>query len=380
MAEQTDIQRYRRNLAAERNAAALYRLLAQCEENASLATLYGRLAETEARHATFWEGRLREAGAAVPKPSLTFRTRMLGFLAKRLGAKMVLPTVAAIERSAGAEYSGQADAEAAGLSRDERSHAKIFGFLSRETKTLDGGALARLEGRHRSAGGNALRAGVMGANDGLVSNFSLVMGVAGAAVGAHATDSHAVLVTGVAGLLAGAISMALGEWLSVTSSRELYENQIAIERDELAGDPESEREELTLIYQAKGMSPEEARKLAGRLLDDPEKALDTLSREELGINPEDLGGSAWEAALTSFFLFAGGAVLPVLPYVLTKGMPALAWSVVLSTLGLFGVGAFITLFTGKNPLWSGARMMVFGLAAAAVTFGIGRLIGVQLGG
>ena len=189
-----------------------------------------------------------------------------------------------------------------------------------------------------------------------------------------------MLVTGVAGLLAGAISMALGEWLSVTSSRELYENQIAIERDELAGDPESEREELTLIYQAKGMSPEEARKLAGRLLDDPEKALDTLSREELGINPEDLGGSAWEAALTSFFLFAGGAVLPVLPYVLTKGMPALAWSVVLSTLGLFGVGAFITLFTGKNPLWSGARMMVFGLAAAAVTFGIGRLIGVQLGG
>jgi VIT1/CCC1 family predicted Fe2+/Mn2+ transporter len=151
-------------------------------------------------------------------------------------------------------------------------------------------------------------------------------------------------------------------------------------REELSGDPEAEREELALIYQAKGMSPEEARKLAGRLLDDPEKALDTLSREELGINPEDLGGSAWEAALTSFFLFAGGALLPVFPFLFLSGMHAIAWSVGLSAAGLFGAGAFITLFTGKGWLWSGTRMVLFGAAAAAVTFGVGRLIGAQLGG
>ncbi len=379
MAERADIRRYKENLAAEQNATALYLLLADCEENAALAALYRKLAATEQKHAAFWEGMLRQAGVPSPKPSLTFRTRMLGFLARRFGAKMVLPTIAGIERTAGGEYDGQSDAVDAGLARDERSHAKIFGYLSGQAKAIDGGALARLEGRHKSAGGNALRAGVMGVNDGLVSNFSLVMGVAGATA-ANATNSHAVLITGIAGMLAGSISMALGEWLSVTSSRELYENQIAIERAELSGDPGAEREELSLIYQAKGMPRAEAEKLAGRLLDDPEKALDTLSREELGINPEDLGGSAWEAALTSFFLFAGGAILPVFPFIFGSGMHAIAWSVALSAAGLFGAGAFITLFTGKGWLWSGTRMVLFGAAAAAVTFGVGRLIGAQLGG
>ena len=379
MAPPTDIQRYRKNLMAERNAVSLYLLLAQCEENPALTALYRKLAEVEAKHEAFWTLKLQEAGAPVPKPSLTLRTRMLGFLAKRFGAKMVLPTIAGIERAAGGEYDGQADAMTAGLARDERSHAKIFGYLSHNTKMLDGGALARLEGRHKSAGGNALRAGVMGANDGLVSNFSLVMGVAGA-VTANAAGSHTVLVTGIAGLLAGAISMALGEWLSVTSSRELYENQISIERSELAGDPEAEKEELTLIYQAKGMPAEDARRLAARLLDDPDKALDTLAREELGIDPAEMGGSAWEAALTSFFLFATGAILPMAPYIFAGGMTAFAWSVGLSVLGLFGIGAAITLFTGKNLLWSGVRMVFFGLAAAAVTFGIGHLIGAHLGG
>ena len=376
--DQTTGQQYLAYWTDERNGAALYRALAEVEKNPKLAEVYRRLAATEDGHAANWEEKLTAAHSPVPPFKIAPRTRMLIALSKRLGVIAVLPALASMEKDGNRRYHLHG---LPAMAAAEQSHARLLKTISQSTSSgLEGGAVAQLEGRHRLAGGNALRAAVLGANDGLVSNFSLVMGVAGAAVGAHATDSHAVLVTGVAGLLAGAISMALGEWLSVTSSRELYENQIAIERDELAGDPESEREELTLIYQAKGMSPEEARKLAGRLLDDPEKALDTLSREDLGINPEDLGGSAWEAALTSFFLFAGGAVLPVLPYVLTKGMPALAWSVVLSTLGLFGVGAFITLFTGKNPLWSGARMMVFGLAAAAVTFGIGRLIGVQLGG
>jgi VIT1/CCC1 family predicted Fe2+/Mn2+ transporter len=201
------------------------------------------------------------------------------------------------------------------------------------------------------------------------------MGVAGAQV-----HTGTLLVTGLAGLLAGAISMALGEWLSVQSSRELYENQIQIEKQELESAPEEEKEELTLIYQAKGLPAEEAARLAERLLQEPASALDTLSREELGIDPQELGGSAWEAAAMSFLLFALGAILPVLPFFFFKGATAVLSSAGLSGLGLFVIGSSITLVTGKHWLGAGLRQVLFGLAAAAITFGIGRLIGVNLGG
>jgi VIT1/CCC1 family predicted Fe2+/Mn2+ transporter len=235
--------------------------------------------------------------------------------------------------------------------------------------------VARIEGRHRTAGGNALRAAVLGASDGLVSNFNLVMGVAGAALA-----GKTILLTGMAGLLAGAISMALGEWISVQSSRELYEEQIEREKEEIASDPEEEVEELVLIYRARGLAEPEARALAERLMSDPDTALQTLARDELGVDPEDLGGSAWEAAITSFLLFAVGAILPVLPYFFLSGTPALALSAGLSTAGLFVIGAAITLFTGRSVLYSGTRQILFGLVAAAVTFGVGKLIGVTIAG
>jgi VIT1/CCC1 family predicted Fe2+/Mn2+ transporter len=280
-----------------------------------------------------------------------------------------------VENSASSGYEGQPDAEAAGMQVEERSHARIFRTLAKNTRGLEGGAVARFEGRHRAAGGNALRAGVLGANDGLVSVFSLVMGVAGAGVG-----SREILVTGFAGLLAGALSMALGEWLSVQSSRELYQHQVAIEKRELSEIPEEEKAELALIYQAKGIAPEAARQLADRLLSDEATALDTLAREELSIDPQELGGSAWEAALTSFFLFAAGAIIPVLPYVFLTGPAGIIVSAAASALGLFLIGAAITLMTARNPILSGLRQMGFGLAAAAITFGIGRLVGVNIGG
>ena len=174
--------------------------------------------------------------------------------------------------------------------------------------------------------------------------------------------------------------MALGEWLSVQSARELHTHQMDIERAELAGHPEEERDELALIYQAKGVSAEQAHKLADHLLSDPAQALDTLSREELGVDPQELGGSAWVAAFTSFLLFAFGAIIPVLPFFFTGGMRAVAWSGALSAVGLFVIGAGITLVTGRSVFWSGLRQIVFGLAAAAVTYGIGRLLGVQITG
>jgi VIT1/CCC1 family predicted Fe2+/Mn2+ transporter len=258
------------------------------------------------------------------------------------------------------------------MAADESSHARL---LSNITGGMEGGRLAQLEGRHRAAGGNALRAAVLGANDGLVSNLSLVMGVAGAEL-----SNTAILITGFAGLLAGAISTALGEWLSVQSSRELYEHQIGIERAEIASAPQEEAEELALIYQSRGIEAEQARLMAQQIMQDPAGALDTLAREELSVNPEELGGSAWEAAITSFVLFALGAIIPVFPYIFLEGMMAVFVSVACSMVGLFIIGAGITLFTGKSVLFSGVRQMAFGLAAAAVTYAIGRLIGVNLAG
>lgn len=374
MADTIEVRRFLRNWQAESDAVFLYQRLAQAEENSDLKSVYSRLAENEKGHARVWAEKLKTAGVELPPLKVSPRIRALGWLAARFGNSFVLPTLAGIEKKAGTEYDGQADAEAAGMPSDERSHARIFGYLAKGTPGgLQGGSVARLEGRHRSNGGNALRAGVLGANDGLVSNFSLVMGVAGAEIA-----GGGILITGLAGLLAGAISMALGEWLSVQSSRELYLNQIAIEKDELDAAPEEEKAELALIYQAKGLPAGEARALADKLLSDPASALDTLAREELGIDPKELGGSAWEAAFTSFLLFAAGAIIPVLPFMFLSGAHAILWSAAASAVGLFVIGAAITLVTGKNLLYSGVRQVLFGLAAAAITFAIGHLIGANL--
>jgi VIT1/CCC1 family predicted Fe2+/Mn2+ transporter len=370
-----EIKRWRANLAGERDAVFLYGRLAEAEANPGLAELYRRLAQTEVRHAAFWEGRLTEAGSAVPPFRPTFGAKMKARFASRYGAQSVVGSIAKVERGAAGAYDGQADAELVGMPAEERSHARIFGVLARESAGLAGGELARFEGRHR-AGGNALRAGTLGANDGLLSVYSLVMGVAGAGVG-----KSAVLVTGVAGLLAGALSMALGEWISVQSSRELFGRQIDIERQELADSPEEETEELALIYMAKGLDAEQARATALRIISGGgETALDTLAREELGIDKEELGGSAWVAAATSFGLFSLGAAFPVLPYVFWDGTAGIVASSAASVLGLFSIGALTTLMTGGNAFLRGLRHVAIGLAAAALTFGIGKLIGANVGG
>lgn len=233
------------------------------------------------------------------------------------------------------------------------------------------------ERRHaplRHVGGNALRAAVLGANDGLVSNLALVMGVAGAAF-----SGRTVLITGIAGLLAGAGSMALGEWISVQSSRELFRRQLAIEAEELRRMPEVETEELVSIYRSKGLKEQEARLLAGRIMRDPKLALETHAREELGIDPHDLGGSAWVAAGTSFAFFAVGAFVPVLPFLFVGYKPGVIASLVLSGFGLLGLGAGISWFTGRGVLRSGFRQLALGLAAAGLTYTVGRILGVTLG-
>ena len=172
--------------------------------------------------------------------------------------------------------------------------------------------------------------------------------------------------------------MALGEWISMTSARELATRELRIEKDELEAAPEEERMELQLIYEAKGLPPDEAKKLAAQLVADPKHALDVLAREELGLDPSDLGGSPLVAASTSFALFAVGAIVPVVPFALLHGAVATIVSIALSCVVLFAIGAAITVFTGR-PVWrSGGRQLVLGLLAAGATFGLGRALGVAL--
>lgn len=369
-------ERYRQNLQSEVDSAALYRTLAEAESDPQLAKVFGRLAAVEEAHAQFWRSRLRAMGKSLPQLTPGFRTRALGWLARRFGPQLVLPAINTLEHLDSGQYDLQPEAVAGGLPQAERSHARILEAMAGDRPAaLSGGVLATLEGRHRGLGGNALRAAVLGANDGLVSNLSLVMGVAGAAF-----DAHTVLITGVAGLAAGACSMALGEWLSVNSSRESYQHQIGKEAEELALEPDEEKEELILIYQAKGLSEAQARTLADRLMADHNTALDTLAREELGIDPTELGGSPWKAAAVSFFLFSGGALIPVLPFFFAGGAAAIAASVGLSAVALFAIGAGTSLLTGRGVMVSGARQLAVGLLAAAITYGVGRAIGVAISG
>ena len=370
-----DIARLRANLQDEIDSASLYGRLSEHERDLRLADVYRQMAAIEVRHAEFWRDKLRAAGAEVGPLKPGWRSRTLAWMGARLGTQFVVPTLEGMERAAKGRYDGEPDARDVGMAREERSHARVLRAIAGGSGGIQGGTVARMEGRHRGMAGNALRAAVLGVNDGLVSNLSLVMGVAGAQL-----SSHAILVTGFAGLLAGAGSMALGEWLSVQSSRELYERQIDVEAREIEERPDEEAEELSLIYQAKGLAREDAERLASRLISDKDTALDTLVREELGIDPEELGGSAWQAAAASFALFILGAILPVLPFLVTGGTSAVLLSLGVSSVGLFAIGAAITLLTGRNLLSSGMRQLLFGLCAAALTYGVGRLLGVSLAG
>jgi len=368
--------RLRRNLQAEVDNRYVYSALAAAESQPETATVFRTLAEAEREHAEMWRARFRELQVEPPAVAPSWQARLMAWLGGRFGPSLVLPTLIEGERAMGIAARRAKNSQGEQLSGQENAHGRILeAILATGAQGMRGESLARLEGRHRAIGGNALRAAVLGANDGLVSNLSLVMGVVGAAV-----SNSGILIAGIAGLLAGSISMALGEWLSVQSSRELNARQIAIESEELELSPQDEARELALIYRGKGLPETEANALAVKLIADPHAALDTLAREELGIDPAELGGSAWVAAITSFLLFAIGAIIPVLPFLLVNGSTAVVASLVLSAVGLFALGAAITVMTGRSVLFSGGRQTVFGLAAAAVTFGIGHLMGVAMAG
>ncbi len=364
------IERWKAVRQEELDAEAVYRALGRAAAAPDRKALFEGIADDEQRHAAHWEEELRAAGVDLGPPRPGQRARILCRLAGDFGETVVVPIMRDREALSTEAYLDESGAFAA----DEKRHARELASLVGDTRGEPvGRALARLQ-RGRAAGGNALRAAVLGVNDGLVSNASLVMGVAGAGVA-----SKDILVTGVAGLIAGACSMSMGEWISVQSSRELSAKELRIEQGHIATDAEAEQAELALVYEQKGLHPSEARKVAERLSADPATALDTHAREELGIDPEELGGSPWVAAGTSFVLFVLGAIVPIVPFVFLSGNAAVGVALAVSALGLFGIGAAITLLTGRSVLLSGSRQLAFGAAAFAVTYGIGTLFGTAVG-
>lgn len=361
------------SIQTEVDASYLYGILAQQEEDPSIATIFRQMSEIEMSHAQAFMAKNKLSVPQLPPPSR--RARILNRIGQLFGYDYILGVLLDTEKSLSASVMKARKTHQSAPSLSDTAHVTILKNILDTPNKVSGSGLARFEKHHRSVGGNALRAAVLGGNDGLVSNFSLVMGIAGATSG-----QSEVLLAGIAGLLAGALSMALGEWISVKSSQELYENQMQLEMDELEANPEGEEKELALIYQTKGIPEAQARQMAQDIMKNKEHAHAVLVKEELGINAEDLQGSAMEAALSSFFLFAIGAIIPVIPFFFLNGMQAIILSTVLSAIGLFMIGAAITLFTGKSVGYSGMRQVLFGLLAAAITFGIGKMIGVSLAG
>jgi VIT1/CCC1 family predicted Fe2+/Mn2+ transporter len=360
------------NYHGELDAAALYRGLAGRERSPDRASVLIEMAEAEERHAAVMAERLGEMGIALPKHRTALRVRVLSLLARFFGTKSVLPIVESFEAADISAYRGpEQDPAVQALAGEERGHFRTLGQLSRGTSaTVE---IAQHERWHRTGGGGTLRASIFGVSDGLVSNLSLVMGFAGAQA-----DSKFVVLAGLAGLLAGASSMAAGEYVSMRAQRELFERQLRLEEAELLLSPEEERAELALIYRAKGVPADEAEQLADRIIADPKVALDTLAREELGLDPSELG-SPWGASIGSFLAFAGGAIIPVVAYFFGAGWPHFGVSAVMSGTALFAVGIGVSLFTGRSALYSGARQLGLGAAAAALTYVIGLAIGAGTG-
>jgi VIT1/CCC1 family predicted Fe2+/Mn2+ transporter len=392
------------NLKLEQDAIVLYDALATIEKDQRRAAAFRHIAGNDRRHAAIWEESLRELGATVPptgRPSA--RIRFIIILARLFGTRFVSDMVKAIEGDEAAVYAGQeTHPTVEAIAADEREHAEIWKRLDVEAKAANGSrsrnrsapadvvvgvphgiepgaaqaadTIARGESRHTSGRSGTLRATIFGVSDGLVSNLALVMGVAGA------SDSGSIiLLAGIAGLLAGSFSMAAGEYISMQSQRELFERQIALAKAQLEAMPEEEQKELAALYMAKGFTREEADTIAARMFEDPRTALDTLVREELGLDPDELG-SPWGAAIGSFLAFCVGAIIPVLPYLFGSGTTAFVLSFVLSLGALFLVGAGVSLLTGRSLVFSGLRQMGLGAAAAAVTYAVGKVIGVGVAG
>jgi vacuolar iron transporter family protein len=336
------------NWQEEKQSAYLYQVIAQIEKNPEHKKLFLELATMAEKQADIWTVQLAKAKVTPPVFIPGYRTRFLAGLIRVFGTKYLRIMLAASKIRGMSIYRNQSMGHIHNHNNNNGEH------------------------KHLSLkSGSNIRAAVFGINDGLVSNACLILGIAGAHAG-----QHFIVLSGIAGLLAGACSMGSGEYVSVRSQREMLEYQLALEKHELDTYPEEEAAELASIYEARGLPKEEAIKVANLLIQNPEKALDTLAREELGINPDDLV-SEWGAAISSFVSFTVGAAIPLLPFILSQSSYNLCISISLSMMALFAIGASLSLFTQRNVWWSGIRTLLIGVAAGAITFLVGMMLGVN---
>lgn len=374
-----DPRRFLRYLEAERNASLLYRALADTTDGERRDALL-ELADVEDKHAEHWIEKLTENGVEIPPAptALAGDDVLLVRRARSMGLVSVLDT---LEENEGAD-AGMYDDEPEALPTmpsDEREHAEVFRTLKGDKPEMfPHRAMSPNAGEpwHKLDKSGSIRAAVFGVSDGLVSNTALVMGFAGASL-AGAIDNSVVLFAGLAGLLAGAFSMAAGEYVSVASQRDLFKREIDLERQELIEKPEEERLELELIYRAKGLPRDQAKAISEQIMSNPETALDTLAREELGLDPDELG-SAWKAAISSFIAFAIGASVVVIPYALFSGWTAFILAITLAFIGMIVVGGTVGRISGRGIFFSAGRQVMWGVGAAAVTYLVGSLVGVNV--
>jgi vacuolar iron transporter family protein len=357
-----DLDAFEHHWQDEADAAFLYRLLSTAEGDAAKRDVYARLADVEDRHVEVWARLLAEHGTPVGDFRPSARARLLAFLRRRFGPGFLLPMLLAEEGREVKAYlamhretpHGAAGGDAAlTLARESAEHAT----------TLAGIAGRSEEPWHKTGSGGLLRNVVYGFNDGLTANFGLVAGV----IGASAAQQHqAVIVAGVAGLLADALSMGSSGYLAGKSEQEVYANEIAMERDEIALMPEIERDELALIYEARGMPRADAESLAARIMADPEQMLLEQVQEELRIGTPTMSPlrEAWITGVATRI----GAILPVAPFFFLSGTPALVVSFAVAMRSHFGVGGMRSVFTGRGVFRSGIDMLVVGLGVAIVGY------------
>lgn len=383
-----DPRRFLRYLEAERNASLLYRALADTVDGERREALL-ELAQIEDEHAGHWVEKLTENGVPIPPAPTALDPTDAALVSRARGAGFA-DVLRHLEEAEGADagmYDEEPEAPAS-MSEDEREHIEVFAQMRTSLESGNPGAPAQHGHRvitpapgepwHRGDKSGSTRAAVFGVSDGLVSNTALVMGFAGAA-----TNNSTVLFAGLAGLLAGAFSMAAGEYVSVASQRDLFQREIAMEASELREKPEEEQKELELIYRAKGVDRETAASLAAQIMSDPKTALDTLAREELGLDPDELG-SPIKAALSSFVAFAIGASVVVIPYLFFMGEGAsttipLVIAVVLAVTSMLVVGGIVGRLSGRGVVFSAMRQLLWGAGAAIITYAVGSLVGISVG-
>lgn len=363
-----DLHAFEHHWQDEADAAFLYRVLASAEEDQKKKSLYLRLAEVEDKHVQVWAALLAKHGRQVRAHRPSARTRLLALLGRRLGPSFLLPMLLAEEgrevkgyldmhRSTAAGVAGKG--EALTLARESAEHAETLNQISGRTG----------EPWHRTESGGFLRNVVYGFNDGLTANFGLVAGV----VGASPESAHnVVIVAGVAGLIADALSMGSSGYLAAKSEQEVYAHEIAMERDEIALMPEVERDELALIYEAKGMDPQSARGLATQVMADPERMLQEKVQEELGIGDPHMSPlrEGWVTGSAT----AVGALIPVFPFLVWEGQTAIVVSFVVAMLSHWIVGAARSVFTGRSVFRSGLDMFVVGLGVAVAGYFVGEWV------